>query len=234
MKPPETFQQQLHDMLDGARVHAAAYRRSGIRFFFRTPGTASADAAPACSKDKLLEAVRAELGDCRRCRLCGGRHHIVFGEGSPDARLLFVGEGPGADEDMQGRPFVGKAGLLLTRIINAIHLDRAEVYIANIVKCRPPGNRDPEEDEIQACLPFLKKQIAVIRPHVICALGRCAAQTLLASDQGISRLRGTFHRLEDMLVMPTYHPSYLLRNELKKKETWQDMQMVERELRRER
>lgn len=182
--------------------------------------------------EKDLAAVRAELGECTRCKLHRTRKTIVFGEGDPSARLMFVGEGPGADEDQQGRPFVGEAGALLTRMIQAIGLERNQVYIANIVKCRPPGNRDPEEDEIRACFPFLQRQIQAVKPRVICALGRVAAQTLLGTSQGISQLRGSFHRLGDILVMPTYHPAYLLRSPGKKREAWIDLQMVQKEVHR--
>jgi len=141
-----------------------------------------------------------------------------------------VGEAPGADEDIQGHPFVGKAGQLLTRIVAAINLKRSDVYIANVIKCRPPSNRDPEEEEIRTCIPFLKKQLEVIRPRIICTLGRIAAQALLETDRGITKLRGEFHHYGDVKVMPTYHPSYLLRNQEKKKETWVDMQLVQKEL----
>jgi DNA polymerase len=154
----------------------------------------------------------------------------VFGAGNPDAQLVFVGEAPGADEDVQGEPFVGKAGQLLTRIIEAIKLQRSEVYIANVVKCRPPGNRDPQDDEIQTCIPFLKKQLEVIQPHIICALGRIATRALLNTQQSITTLRGRFHELPNgMKVMPTYHPSFLLRYPEKKRETWEDMQKVQKE-----
>jgi len=185
---------------------------------------------PAQREDAGLERIRAEMGECTRCPLHRTRRHIVFGEGNPQARLMFIGEGPGADEDEQGRPFVGEAGGLLTRMIQAIGCARDEVYIANIVKCRPPGNRDPQPDEIAACVPFLHRQIAAVKPSVICALGRVAAQTLLGTDRGITQLRGTFYRLGDSLVMPTYHPAYLLRSPGKKREAWIDLQMVQKEL----
>lgn len=153
-----------------------------------------------------LTEIRNDLGDCRRCKLHAGRTNIVFGVGNPDARLMFVGEGPGADEDEQGEPFVGRAGQLLTQIIKAMGLAREDVYIANVVKCRPPGNRNPEPDEIEACSPFLQAQIASIRPTVIVALGKFAAQTLLRTETPISRLRGQFHDLGGVAVMPTFHP----------------------------
>jgi len=191
------------------------------------------------SKTSLLSTLRTDIGDCTRCKLHTGRTHLVFGTGNPEAELMFVGEAPGEDEDRQGRPFVGKAGQLLTRIIRAMGLPREEVYIANIIKCRPPRNRNPEPDEIETCSPFLRGQIEIIRPKVICALGNFAAQTLLATGQKISQLRGRFHALPpsfsdgeaaDVKVMPTFHPAYLLRNPEDKKRVWEDMQMIMREL----
>ena len=176
-----------------------------------------------------LETIRAELGDCRRCKLHSGRTQIVFGVGHPLAKLVFVGEAPGRDEDLQGEPFVGQAGQLLTRIIQAIQLKREEVYIANIIKCRPPENRNPEPDEIAACEPFLVKQLQVIRPRLICALGTFAAQTLLKSEEKISSLRGRFHQYQGIPVMPTYHPAYLLRNSNRKREVWEDMKKIKQE-----
>ena len=164
-----------------------------------------------------------------RCRLHETRKNIVFGEGSPDAKLVFVGEAPGADEDAQGKPFVGRAGQLLTKIIKAINLERSEVYIANIIKCRPPQNRDPDTDEITTCIPFLKKQLDIMKPAIVCTLGRFAAQALLGTNRGITKLRGTFHQLGDIKVMPTYHPSYLLRDPSKKRDTWEDMQKIQKE-----
>ena len=178
-----------------------------------------------------LEAVRKELGNCKRCKLHGQRTNIVFGCGSPNASLVFVGEGPGEDEDIQGEPFVGRAGQLLTKIIEAMGLKREDVYICNVVKCRPPGNRNPEPDEISACRPFLEKQLSAIRPKVIVALGTHAAQTLLNTAEKITSLRGRFHRYgNDIQIMPTFHPSYLLRNEGKKKDVWEDMKLVMKEL----
>jgi uracil-DNA glycosylase family 4 len=196
------------------------------------PYSAAKDAMhmPAHLKQTQLQAIREDIGDCQRCRLHSSRRNIVFGVGNPDARLVFVGEAPGADEDVQGEPFVGKAGQLLTRIIEAIKLKRSEVYIANVVKCRPPGNRDPQDDEIQTCIPFLKKQLAVIQPRIICTLGRYSTQALLETREGITALRGRFHVLQNGIkVMPTYHPSFLLRYPEKKRETWEDMQKVQKE-----
>ena len=182
---------------------------------------------------ETLEDIRADLGDCRRCRLARGRKNIVFGAGLPAAKLVFVGEGPGFEEDQQGRPFVGAAGQLLTRIISAIKLDRAQVYICNIIKCRPPGNRNPESDEIKSCFPFLERQLAAIQPDFIVALGAFAAQTLLDTNTPISRLRKRFHEYNGIKVLPTYHPAYLLRNPDKKRDVWEDMKMLMKEYRYE-
>jgi DNA polymerase len=181
---------------------------------------------PGPSPVMTLEEARKELGDCKRCKLHRTRRTIVFGEGNPKATLMFIGEGPGYDEDVQGRPFVGKAGQLLTKIIESIKLKREEVYIANIVKCRPPQNRNPEPDEIQSCNPFLMKQIRVIQPKIICALGAFAAQTLLKTETKISDLRGKIFDLEGIKVIPTYHPAFLLRNPERKREVWEDMKKI--------
>jgi len=174
----------------------------------------------------VLDPVVAELGDCRRCPLGALRHRLVFGEGNPRAELVFVGEAPGADEDAQGRPFVGRAGQLLTKIIAAMGLKREDVYICNILKCRPPGNRNPLPEEIAACEPFLIRQIEAIRPRVICALGSIAAHALLKSEAPISVLRGRFHRYQGIPLMPTYHPAYLLRNPGAKRQVWEDVQAI--------
>lgn len=179
-----------------------------------------------------LPAIRDEIGDCRRCKLCSTRKNIVFGTGSPTAQLMFVGEAPGADEDAQGEPFVGRAGQLLTKMIQAMGLSREEVYIANIIKCRPPENRNPQPDEIAACSPFLLKQIEAIRPKVICALGTFSAQTLLETQQKISALRGKFHDYHGVKLLPTFHPAYLLRNPNEKKTVWEDLKKIMEELKK--
>jgi uracil-DNA glycosylase family 4 len=188
------------------------------------------EAAPvAFHKDSAaaLVAVRTEIGDCTRCKLHAlGRKQIVFGVGNPDADLMFVGEAPGGDEDIQGIPFVGRAGQLLTKIIEAIGLRRDEVYIANVIKCRPPGNRNPEPDEVAMCEPFLFKQIDVIKPKVIVALGKFGAQTLLRTLDPISRLRGRVFDYRGAKLIPTFHPAYLLRNPASKREVWEDMKLV--------
>jgi uracil-DNA glycosylase family 4 len=194
------------------------------------PGTRSfeddalAASLPTGAAGLLL--AREELGDCQRCKLARGRTNIVFGVGNPEAHLVFVGEGPGADEDAQGEPFVGKAGQLLNKMIEAMGYRRQDVYICNVVKCRPPGNRNPEPDEIEACEPFLKKQLAALRPRVIVTLGKFAAQCLLRDDTPISRLRGKFRSYQGIQLMPTFHPAYLLRDPSKKKETWEDLKTV--------
>lgn len=180
----------------------------------------------AAGKKETLEEIRIDLGDCKRCPLHRGRKNIVFGEGSPNAELMFIGEGPGRDEDIQGRPFVGRAGQLLNRIIAAMGLKREEVYIANVVKCRPPENREPKPDEVQACTPFLARQIDTIKPRVICALGMSAARHILKKDVPISVLRGRFQEYCGMQVMVTYHPAYLLRNPSSKKQVWDDMRKI--------
>ncbi|MBC7357571.1 MAG: uracil-DNA glycosylase [Desulfacinum sp.] len=177
-------------------------------------------------KAERLLAVRNELGDCRRCRLHETRTHLVFGEGDPAARLVFVGEGPGADEDRQGRPFVGRAGRLLDKMIQSIGLERGQVYICNVVKCRPPGNRTPAPEEIEPCSPFLTKQLEVIQPKVICTLGACATQTLLQTRKFISELRSGVRLWRGIPVVPTYHPAYLLRNPAKKADVWKDLLRV--------
>jgi len=183
--------------------------------------------------DASLEAIREDIGDCRRCKLHEHRRTIVFGEGNPRAKLVFIGEGPGAEEDATGRPFVGRAGQLLDKIIAAIGLRREDVYIANIVKCRPPGNRTPERDEVDTCEPFLFRQLAFIRPDVIVALGSPAFQCLLRTREPITRARGEWRDWNGIKVMPTFHPAFLLRSPDKKREVWDDMKKVRDYLNRE-
>jgi len=183
--------------------------------------------APSADRAAALAAVRAELGDCQRCRLAGGRKTIVFGQGNPEAELMFIGEGPGADEDEQGLAFVGRAGQLLTDIIEkGMKLRRADVWIGNVIKCRPPQNRNPEPDEILSCQPFLEAQIRAIRPRVLVGLGKFGAHWLLKTAEPITRLRGRIGYYEGIPVMPTYHPAYLLRNPAGKKDVWEDMKEV--------
>ncbi len=185
----------------------AHLREIGVREL-GTPASAPRRGSGALSR---LEEIRADLGDCRRCKLCAGRTNIVFGTGNPEADLLFVGEGPGADEDRQGEPFVGRAGQKLNEMIRAIGLERSQVYIANVVKCRPPENRTPEADEVETCAPFLFRQIEAIAPRVIVALGSPAAKTLLGAREGITKIRGRWGEFRGIPVMPTFHPAYLLR-----------------------
>jgi uracil-DNA glycosylase len=181
------------------------------------------------SAGEALAAHKADIGDCTRCKLSRlGRTQVVFGVGNPNADLMFVGEAPGADEDIQGIPFVGRAGQLLTKIIEAIDLKRDDVYIANVIKCRPPQNRNPEPDEIETCEPFLFRQIDVIKPKVIVSLGKFAAHTLLRSEEPISRLRGRIFEYRGAKLIPTFHPAYLLRNPSSKREVWEDMKLVKK------
>ena len=183
-------------------------------------------------KDKAdaLEKLKAKVLKCKKCDLYKSRTNLVLGERSPNAELMFVGEAPGRDEDLQGKPFVGRAGKLLGKIIEAMGLKREDVYIANILKDRPPDNRNPQEDEIKACIPYLKEQIKIIEPKVICALGTFAAQKLLEEETTISKLRGKFYVYEGIKFMPTYHPAYLLRNSKEKATVWSDMKLIMKEL----
>lgn len=222
--------------------HLAWLRDAGIRDIPPPPAPPPAAQAPGrpplrryaltdkgCGTPSLL-AVREELGECARCKLGASRTTLVFGVGNPAAELMFVGEGPGADEDRQGEPFVGRAGQLLTKMIEAMGYRREDVYIANVVKCRPPENRNPEPDEMAACEPFLRGQIGAIRPKVIVALGKIAVQALLRETTAISRLRGRWFDYEGVRLMPTFHPAYLLRSPDEKKKAWEDLQLVMKEL----
>jgi uracil-DNA glycosylase family 4 len=179
------------------------------------------------NKEAALKALRKDIGDCKRCRLSKDRKNIVFGEGNPNARLMFVGEAPGREEDSQGRPFVGEAGILLTRLIKKMGFKREDVYIANIIKCRPPMNRDPEKDEIESCMGFVEKQIEIIKPVVLISLGRFSAQTLIGNTGlKMTTIRGNFFDYKGISLMPTFHPAYLLRNPKDKWLTWNDAQKV--------
>jgi uracil-DNA glycosylase family 4 len=207
------------EYLRGMGMEVLPSSKSSFQEAFPNPSSQS-------SRNQTLKEIQKELGDCRRCKLHRTRRTIVFGEGNGKAKLMLIGEGPGYDEDVQGRPFVGKAGQLLTKIIQSIQLQREEVYIANVIKCRPPGNRNPEPDEIQNCFPFLLKQINAIQPKIICALGTFAAQTLLKTDAKITALRGKLYDLSGIKVIPTFHPAFLLRNPERKKEVWEDMKQI--------
>jgi DNA polymerase len=241
---------QLLALVRQVKEHAAWLERGGITAVPRATAATPAPQAPKPASTPppriadpqqdnasdqpigkvRLQVVREDLGDCQRCKLAPMRTNIVYGVGSPDAPLVFVGEAPGADEDRTGEPFVGAAGQLLTKMIEAMGFSRDEVYIANILKCRPPGNRNPEPDEIAACEPFLKRQLAAIRPRMIVTLGKFAAQCLLRSDAPISKLRGAWHEYEGIPLMPTFHPAFLLRTPSAKREVWTDLQKVMAEL----
>ncbi len=222
---PEDPVLELRELVESLSGWLRYQRRLGWRGLPR-----EVESAPEIRKQPdeqpTLEEIRAEMGDCRRCKLYAGRTNLVFGEGPGNARLMFVGEAPGAEEDAQGVPFVGAAGKLLNNLLSKLGLSRGEVYIANVLKSRPPGNRDPESDEITACLPFLEKQIKAIRPLVIVTLGRIAAQALLGTKEPLTRMRGRWQRYDDIRVMPTFHPSYLLRFPQERHKTWDDMQQV--------
>ncbi len=219
-------------MKEAAKKKYAAAERAKMEQAFGVDGlyvTKSADGGAVDDAKEVLERIAEEVRACKKCVLYEKANKAVPGAGNPRAELVFVGEGPGADEDRQGIPFVGRAGKLLDKIIAAMGMMRAEVFIANIVKHRPPGNRIPAKEEIAACQPFLWEQLAAIGPKVICTLGAPASQTLLETEETIGRLRGKFHRLPeipDIMVMPTYHPAYLLRNPAEKKKVWEDMQKI--------
>jgi uracil-DNA glycosylase len=237
--------QELATLVTSLRRHLQRQERVGIRFLLQdeaaqtslamasdenllsgTEGDLFSDSS-GTYKARTLEELRAVIGDCRRCKLWSGRTHLVFGVGNPKAKLMFIGEGPGRDEDLQGEPFVGRAGQLLTDIITkGMGLRREDVYIANVVKCRPPENRNPEPDEVASCEPFLKKQIDLIRPEMIIALGKFAVQTLLQTKAPITKLRGNWHSYHGIRLMPTFHPAYLLRNPGDKKLVWEDIKKV--------
>ena len=221
---------------DQLRDHLRLFQELGVTGVSRDPRwrmrlgdeqteLAAGDTTEAAEVTSLAE-IRDDLGECTRCKLHAGRTHLVYGDGNPDAALMFVGEAPGRDEDQQGLPFVGRAGQLLTKIIEAIDLERKDVYIANVIKCRPPKNRNPEPDEVETCQPFLFAQIDVIQPRVIVALGSFAAHTLLGSEEPISKLRGHIYAYRGAQLIPTFHPAYLLRSPDRKRDVWEDMKKV--------
>ena len=241
--------EELATLVISLRRHLQRRQRMGVQFLPQgnlpemtpkstqsmqaTTGSGDERLSPEATLDsaKDLDELREVIGDCRLCKLCSGRTHLVFGVGNPRAELMFIGEGPGRDEDLKGEPFVGRAGQLLTDIITkGMGLRREDVYIANVVKCRPPENRNPEPDEVASCEPFLKKQIDLIRPKVIVGLGKFAVQTLLQSKVSITRLRGNWHTYLGIKLMPTFHPAYLLRNPADKKLVWEDIQKVMKEM----
>ena len=216
------------DIFEAVLAHLELERAMGQDALPRgeAPPRADLPAAAAPDAGDFLAQRAAEIADCRSCRLCEGRTQVVYGAGAGDSDLMFVGEAPGRDEDIQGEPFVGPAGQLLTRIIKAMGYERSDVYIANICKCRPPENRYPQADEVQACKPFLEEQIEHVRPRVIVCLGKLASNIMLDSDLPMGRMRGRFHERGSALVMPTYHPAYLLRSPGEKRKVWEDMQKV--------
>ena len=221
-------QQELNSIIASVKSYLELERESGMEeYFFASPEdkVGAADSAPAD-----LNSLKKEVLGCQECDLARTRTNVVFGSGSPKAKLMFVGEAPGEEEDRQGLPFVGRAGQLLTKIIEAMGLKREDVYIANILKCRPPNNRAPLPTEIVACQENVKRQVELIKPRVICTLGKFASQTLLRTETPISALRGHFQEFDDIKVMPTFHPAYLLRNPDDKKLVWQDMKKVMKEL----
>jgi uracil-DNA glycosylase family 4 len=235
-------QERFHQVVRGFRAYVEDAREIDAEGFpvraaqgrageLATAGAGHDSQGEKGNDEAPLHAIREALGDCRRCKLHPHRTQIVFGVGSPRAELMFVGEGPGEEEDRRGEPFVGRAGQLLTEIITrGMGLRRADVYIANVVKCRPPGNRNPEPDEIAACQPFLERQVEAVDPKVIVALGKFAAQTLLSTAAPISKLRGRWFDFHGRKLMPTFHPSYLLRNPSDKRLVWEDIQRVMGEL----
>lgn len=222
----------MSDTRDQLAEHLKFYEALGVTGFRQDAlwGSRPGEQAPAGQKaipPSTLTAIREDIGDCTRCKLCGlGRKQIVFGVGNPAADLMFVGEAPGGDEDVQGIPFVGRAGQKLTQIIESIGLTRGDVYIANVIKCRPPENRNPEPDEVETCEPFLFRQVDTIKPKVIVALGTFAARSLLKTIDPISRLRGRVYDYRGAKLVPTFHPAYLLRNPGCRRDVWEDMKKV--------
>lgn len=245
MSPPSDVE-ELAALSNALKRHLERRQRAGLRFLPKASPVSAKPVVPgaiasvmagteldmlaetaAAVQAASLEDLRSAIGDCQRCKLCAGRTNLVFGVGNPRASLMFVGEGPGRDEDLKGEPFVGRAGQLLTDIITkGMELRREDVYICNVVKCRPPENRNPEPDEVAACEPFLKKQIDIIRPDIIVGLGKFAVQTLLNSKVPISKLRGVWASYHGIKLMPTFHPAYLLRNPADKKLVWEDIKQV--------
>jgi len=231
---PQHFRHDVADVVKKTRDFLEAQRQLGLDFLPGGPEMPEPE-KPRSERELLLsgtltlQATRQVLGECTRCKLYPHRTQIVFGVGNPQADLVFVGEAPGADEDAQGEPFVGRAGQLLTRMIEAIGLRREEVYICNVLKCRPPNNRTPESDEIASCEPFLIAQLKAIKPKLICALGGIAVSALLKAKTPLSKLRGKFHDYYGIPLLVTYHPAYLLRNPNEKKTAWQDLQLLQRD-----
>ncbi len=225
-----TTNRDLKEVIDSVKAYIELDKVSGISEFF--VANSSRSPLKVTYNSSNLESLKDEISSCKRCSLHKTRHNIVLGAGNPKAQLMFIGEAPGEDEDLQGLPFVGRAGQLLTKIIEAMGLTRNDVYIANILKCRPPNNRPPQPNEIEECEDILKKQINIIEPKIICTLGKFASQTLLRTEVTISALRGHFKEYNGIKLMPTFHPAYLLRNPNDKKLVWQDMKKIMKELRK--
>jgi uracil-DNA glycosylase len=228
---PDQIQKELLSLVKSVRGQVLNSQNMYVELDWKKPLSAQKkNKAVTKNNAEQLNDVGREVVGCQLCSLAKTRKNIVFGDGSTSAKIIFVGEAPGADEDEQGLPFVGRAGQLLTKIINAMGLERKDVYICNILKCRPPGNRNPLPDEIRLCEPYLKEQLKLISPQIICALGSFAAKTLLKTETPITALRGRFHSYEGIKLMPTYHPAYLLRNPPAKKQVWEDVQLIMKEL----
>lgn len=244
MKYDENANAELVEVIGLAKRFLEQEKKRGIELIKMRPETmkaietASRQAvtAPAGQAvgdpEKLLDEIRPAVETCTKCDLANTRTNTVFGQGNPHAKLVFIGEAPGADEDAQGLAFVGRAGQLLTKIIESINLERSDVFICNILKCRPPGNRAPTSIEVECCIPYLMKQIEAIKPSIICALGNSAAQTLLNTKSPMNRMRGRFHDFGNAILMPTYHPAALLRNPHYKRGVWEDVQMIQKELKK--
>ncbi|MEI8176803.1 MAG: uracil-DNA glycosylase [Candidatus Omnitrophota bacterium] len=219
--------EDLRILLASVRTYLETDRMAGIDEFVSSAGIKDiVNTADTPSRALMLEELRKKAELCKGCMLCRKRTNLVFGSGNPSATLMFIGEAPGADEDLKGLPFVGRAGELLTKMIEAIGMRREDVYIANVLKCRPPGNRPPQPEEIAACSPHLQEQIRVIAPRVICTLGKFASQFVLTTEEPISALRGKFREIDAVRVMPTYHPAYLLRDSAQKRVVWEDLKKI--------
>jgi len=221
------WEQELYLAVEAIKSRLEILRDGGIHYIVKNNAHHNNTVHVIPEREERLNKLRQEkIGECQRCSLCSQRTNLVFGAGSSSASILFVGEAPGSEEDLQGQPFVGKSGKLLTKMIEAMGFKRESVYICNVVKCRPPKNRDPLPEEIAACEPFLKEQISIIQPKIIVGLGRYACQTLLRSEVSIAKLRGIWHEYNGIRFMPTFHPAYLLRNPNAKKEVWDDLKAV--------
>lgn len=222
----QEWEVELNKVCEAMKIKLELLRTGGVEYIQKNMSLPVQNDVELMDKISILKRAAQEVSKCQKCRLCETRTNTVYGVGNPHARLLFVGEGPGAEEDKQGIPFVGRAGQLLDKMIAAMNMTRDEVYICNVVKCRPPQNRDPEPDEIASCEPYLTEQLKVIKPEIMVGLGRYACQTLLNTKEPIAKLRGRWHEYNGIKFMPTFHPAYLLRNPPAKKEAWEDLKAV--------